>query len=124
MKIDLAEREAELMQVLWDKGPSTVAEVQQHLKAKLAYTTVLTVLQKLEKKGFVRHEEEGRAHRYETAIRREAAQRSAVRDLAAKLFNGSTSLLLTRLMQDEALSAEDLQRIERLLQERKRGKKS
>lgn len=123
MKIVLAQREAELMQVLWEQGPSTVAEVQQHLKARLAYTTVLTMLQKLEKKGYVRHREEGRAHRYGSAIRRDAAQRSALRDLAAKLFNGSTTLLLTHLVHDEALSAEDVQRIERLLQERKRGRK-
>jgi len=124
MKIVLAEREAELMQVLWERGPSTVAEVQKHLKATLAYTTVLTMLQKLEKKGYVSHREEGRAHRYETSIRREAAQRSALRDLASKLFNGSTTLLLTHLVHDEALSDEDVRRIERLLQERKREGKS
>ena len=124
VKIVLAEREAELMQVLWEQGPSTVAEVQKSLRAKLAYTTVLTILQKLEKKGFVRHQEEGRAHRYEATVRREAAQRSALKDLAAKFFNGSAALLLTRLMHDETLSGEDLQRIERLLQQRKRGQKS
>ncbi|HTT06126.1 MAG TPA: BlaI/MecI/CopY family transcriptional regulator [Steroidobacteraceae bacterium] len=124
MKIVLAEREAELMQVLWEQGPSTVLEVQKHLKVRLAYTTVLTMLQKLEKKGYVRHQEEGRAHRYETTVRREAAQRSALRDLAGKLFNGSTALLLTHLVHDEALSDEDVRRIERLLQERKREGKS
>ncbi|HTU61286.1 MAG TPA: BlaI/MecI/CopY family transcriptional regulator [Polyangiales bacterium] len=124
MKIVLAEREAELMQVLWEHGASTVAEAQRHLKVELAYTTVLTMLQKLEKKGYVRHEEEGRAHRYESTIRREAAQRSAVRDLATKLFNGSAALLLTQLVHDETLSTDDVQRIERLLQERKRGEKS
>ena len=123
MKIVLADREAELMQVLWEQGPSTVAEVQKHLHAGLAYTTVLSMLQKLEKKGFVRHQEEGRAHRYESTIRREAAQRSAVRDLAAKLFDGSAALLLTRLVHDETLSAEDIQRIELLLRERKRALK-
>jgi len=77
MKIVLAEREAELMQVLWDHGPSTVAEVQAQLKDELAYTTVLTMLQKLEKKGYVRHEEVGREHGFEAAIDREMAQRGA-----------------------------------------------
>jgi predicted transcriptional regulator len=122
MKITLAERESELMQVLWEHGPSTVAEVQVRLKDELAYTTVLTMLQKLEKKGYVSHEEEGRSHRFTAAISREAAQRSALRDLAARLFKGSAGLLLTQVVQDENLSKEDLQRIRRLLAERKREK--
>jgi predicted transcriptional regulator len=122
MKIILAERESELMQVLWEHGPSTVAEVQERLKDELAYTTVLTVLQKLEKKGYVSHEEEGRSHRFMAAISREAAQRSALRDLAVRLFKGSAGLLLTQAVQDENLSEEDLKRIRRLLAERKREK--
>jgi predicted transcriptional regulator len=121
MKILLAEREAELMQVLWEHGPSTVAEVQGRLKDELAYTSVLTMLQKLEKKGYVRHEEAGRAHRFEAAIDRERAQKSAVRDLAARLFKGSTALLLTQVISDENLSEEDLKRIRRLIDARKRG---
>jgi BlaI family transcriptional regulator, penicillinase repressor len=121
MKIVLAEREAELMQALWEHGPSTVTEVQRHLKDDLAYTTVLTILQKLERKGYVRHEEEGRAHRFMAAVGRDAAQRSAVRDLAAKLFKGSTALLLTELVKDEALSEDELKRIRRLLARRQRG---
>lgn len=55
MKIVLAERDAQLMQVQWEHGASTVAEVQAHLKDQLAYTTVLTMPQKLEKKGYVSH---------------------------------------------------------------------
>jgi predicted transcriptional regulator len=122
MKIVLAEREAEIMEVLWKQGPSTVAEVRERLKDDLAYTTVLTVLRNLESKGYVGHEEDGRAHRYSPHILREAAQRSAVRDLATKLFNGSSSLLLTELVRDENLTEEDIQRIRRLLNGRaKRG---
>jgi predicted transcriptional regulator len=121
MKIVLAEREAELMQVLWEHGPSTVAEVQARLKDELAYTTVLTILQKLEKKGFVSHEDEGRAHRFRADIARDKAQRSAVRDLAARLFKGSTALLLAQAVSDESLTEEELKRIRRLLSERKRG---
>jgi BlaI family transcriptional regulator, penicillinase repressor len=123
VKIVLAEREAELMQVLWEHGPSTVAEVQAQLTDELAYTSVLTMLQKLEKKGYVSHEEEGRAHRFKAAIDRGKAQRSAVRDLAARLFKGSTALLLAQVVSDEKLSEEDLQRIQRLIDARKRGDK-
>lgn len=115
MRIVLAEREAELMEVLWERGPSTVAEVQESLEDPLAYTTVLTVLRKLEAKGYVRHEEQGRAHRFETAVARDAARRSAVRDLARKLFKGSTELLLSHAVADEELTPEQVKRIGLLL---------
>jgi predicted transcriptional regulator len=122
MKIVLADREAEIMEALWDLGTATVAEVRGHLQVDLAYTTVLTILRNLEAKSFVRHDEEGRAHRYSAAIAREEAQRSAVRDLATKLFKGSSALLLTQLVADDALSDEDIQRIRRMLAQR--GKRS
>ncbi len=63
MQITLSDREAELMDVLWEHGPSTVAEVKDRLADELAYTTVLTMLRNLEAKGYVGHETEGRAHR-------------------------------------------------------------
>ncbi len=115
MRIVLAEREAELMEVLWERGPSTVAEVQESLEDPLAYTTVLTVLRKLEVKGYVRHEEQGRAHCFEAAVARDAARRSAVRDLARKLFKGSTELLLSHAVADEELTPEQVKRIGQLL---------
>lgn len=62
MKISLTDREADVMQDLWDHGPSLVAEVRERLSDELAYTTVLTVLRTLEGKGYVGHEEEGRGH--------------------------------------------------------------
>jgi BlaI family transcriptional regulator, penicillinase repressor len=118
MKIVLADREAEIMEVLWTRGPSTVAEVRDHLKDDLAYTTVLTILRTLEAKGYLGHDEEGRAHRYSPLILREAAQRSALRDLATKFFNGSSALLLMQLVHEEDLTKEDLERIRRLLARR------
>jgi len=124
MKITLAERESELMQVLWEHGPSTVGEVHERLKDELAYTTVLTILQKLEKKGYVRHEEQGRLHRFMAVISRESAQRSDIRNLAARLFKGSAALLLTQVISDANLSEEDLKRIRRLIDARHRGDKT
>ncbi len=120
MRIVLAEREAELMEVLWEHGPSTVSEVRERLKDKLAYTTVLTFLRNLEAKAYVRHDEEGRAHRFRAVVAREAAQRCALRDLSAKLFNGSTALLLTHLVSDQKLSEEEIRRLRRLLREKSR----
>lgn len=121
MHILLADREAELMAVLWDFGPSTVAEVRKQLQAKLAYNTVLSVLRTLEAKGYVAHEEEGRAHRYRAFVAREAAGQSAIRHLSAKLFKGSAELLMTSLISDRRLSGEQVRKIRELLDKRTRG---
>ena len=124
MRIVLADREADLMEVLWDDGPSTVAEVQKRLKVKLAYNTVLSILRTLEGKGYVGHEEEGRAHRYVARVAREAARRSALRQLSDKLFKGSVELLLTSAVADKKLSDEEIGRIRMLLDQRRQGDKS
>jgi BlaI family transcriptional regulator, penicillinase repressor len=124
MHIVLAEREAELMEVLWEHGPSTVTEVRAHLRARLAYTTVLTILRNLEAKGYVGHREEGRAHRYLPLVARAAARRSAVRDLVAKLFNGSATSLLTHLVSDQNLTEEEVNRMRQLLERSTRKNRS
>ncbi|HEU4618802.1 MAG TPA: BlaI/MecI/CopY family transcriptional regulator [Gammaproteobacteria bacterium] len=120
MEIRLTDREAELMDVLWQHGPSTVAEVRDRLPDTPAYTTVLTILRTLERKGYVRHEEEGRAHRYSAAVERDVARRSALKALSRKLFEGSTELLLTHLVSNEKLDDAQIRRIKRLLQKRSR----
>lgn len=120
MRISLAEREAQLMDVLWDHGPSTVTEVQARLRDELAYTTVLTVLRKLEAKGYVGHEEEGRAHRYHALIERTAAQQGALEALVSRLFKGSRDALLMHLVSREKLSAAQVRRIQEHLR-RQRG---
>jgi predicted transcriptional regulator len=124
MKIALAEREAQLMDVLWDHGPSTVTEVQARLDDELAYTTVLTMLRKLEAKGYVGHEEEGRAHRYHALIERSAAQEGALKALVSRLFKGSSDALLMHLVSREKLSAKQVQRIEAQLRKVSRKEKA
>jgi predicted transcriptional regulator len=123
MKISLADREADLMDVLWDHGPSTVSEVQVRLGDELAYTTVLTVLRKLEIKGYVGHKEEGRAHRYHALIEREAAQEGALKALLSKLFKGSADALLMHMASREKLSAKQVQRIAEQLRKSSRKEK-
>jgi len=122
MEIVLADREAELMEVLWDYGPSTVAEVKERVPDDLAYTTVLTILRTLESKGYVTHDAEGKAHRYSAVIERVAARSSALRAMADKLFKGSTAVLLTHLVADEKLKPEDVRRLRAALA--KLGKKA
>lgn len=118
----MTDREASLMEVLWDRGPSTVAEVRGQLPDELAYTTVLTILRNLESKGYVTHEAEGRAHRYAAFVARDAAQRSALQALKQKLFRGSTELLLTRLVAERDLSPAQIERIQRLLDVQPKGR--
>lgn len=113
-----AERELDVMAVLWELESGTVAEVRERLPAELAYTTVLTILRNLESKGFVRHEEEGKAHRYFPLVARRAAERSAVARLVDRLFHGSPELLLTRLVDDHDLSPEQMERMRKRLRTR------
>ena len=116
--LTFADRELDVMAVLWELGSGTVSEVRDRLPADLAYTTVLTILRNLETKGFLRHEEEGKAHRYFPLVQRQAAERSALARLVDRLFHGSPELLLTRLVDDPALTPEQLQRMRRRLRER------
>ncbi|MGH8253279.1 MAG: BlaI/MecI/CopY family transcriptional regulator [Steroidobacteraceae bacterium] len=124
MSIALTDREADLMQVLWDYGPSLVAEVREHLTDPLAYTTVLTVLRILESKGYVGHTEEGRVHRYFAAIEQQTARKSALRHLTNKLFEGSSELLMTQLVSDHKLTDEQVQRLRRILVSKRGRSKS
>ena len=115
MKISLTDREADVMQALWELGASTVAEVREHLADPLAYTTVLTVLRTLEAKGYVDHEEAGRGHRFFATVKQQAARKNAVQHLTEKLFKGSTELLFSHLVAEQKLSAGQLARMRQLL---------
>jgi predicted transcriptional regulator len=116
-EVHLTDREADVMQVLWEHGPSVVNEVKARLADELAYTTVLTILRTLEQKGYVRHEEEGRVHRYCAAVKETAARKSALRHLTGKLFKGSAELLFTHLVSDQRLSKQQIRRMRELLAE-------
>ena len=118
MEIAFTDRELDIMDVLWEHGPSTVAEVQRSLTDELAYTTVLTILRTLEDKGHVSHEEEGRAYRYYPLVERTEAGASAVQRLTRKLFRGSPELLLTQLVSQRGLTKEQLESMRRMLDER------
>jgi predicted transcriptional regulator len=117
MDITFTDREADVMQVLWEHGPSSVAEVQARIGAELAYTTILTVLRTLETKGHVGHQEQGRSYRYHAIVGQQVARKSALRHLTSKLFKGSAELLMTQLVCDQKLTAEELRRMRALLAE-------
>lgn len=120
--ISFTDRELDVMSVLWRRDSGTVAEVREALEDELAYTTVLTVLQTLEEKGFVRHEEEGRAYRYHPLVGAGSAGASALDRLLDKVFEGSAARLLVHLVSERDLDPEELARMRRVLDERLGGR--
>ena len=112
---DFADRELDIMSVLWRRGSGTVAEVRVALPDEIGYTSVLKVLQILEEKGAIRHEEEGRAYRYFPVVEREEAGGRALRKIVDKIFHGSAELVLARLVSDARLAPAELARMRRLL---------
>jgi BlaI family transcriptional regulator, penicillinase repressor len=111
IKQTLTPLELEIMQVLWQAGPCTVAEVQPKLKAELAYTTVQTMLNVLLRKNKVKRVQEGRAYRYRPAVSRERATGSALSDLVKRMFGGSSEALLMAMVDTRQISAEELARV-------------
>jgi predicted transcriptional regulator len=108
----LTRAESEVMQALWDLGQGTVQQVLDRLGRDLAYTTVLTVVRILEQKGYlshVPHPDGGRAHLFRPTVEPAKARRRHVRDLVDRLFGGHPETLVAGLLEDEALSREDLE---------------
>lgn len=103
--------ELQIMQVLWEAGASTVAEVQSRLQAELAYTTVQTMLNVLWRKHKVKRVPEGRAYRYEPVVTRERATSGALHDLVSRMFGGSSEALLMAMVDTRQISADDLARL-------------
>jgi BlaI family transcriptional regulator, penicillinase repressor len=114
----LTPREVELMTVLWERGPSTVAEVRDALDDGSAYTTILTLLRVLEEKGHVVREAEGRAHRYGALIDRDEASSTAIDRVLGQFFRGSPERLLTQMVSDRALDDATLRRLRALVDEK------
>lgn len=109
------------MNVLWKLGSGTVSEVQEGIPDDLAYTTVLTILRTLERKGHVGHRLEGRAHRYEPLVNREEAREGALNRITRKLFGGSPELLMAHLLKERGLTGDQLRRLRDLVDERLEG---
>jgi BlaI family transcriptional regulator, penicillinase repressor len=119
----LGSRELDVMSVLWQLGSGTVADVRERLPAKLAYTTVLTILRNLEEKSYVSRVAEGRAHRYSPRIGRLAARRSAIARLVDTLFHGAPEELISHMVEDRALTARDVRRLRALIDSPQRTRK-
>ena len=113
----LTDAEARVMAVLWRTRTATVAEVVDALKesAAVSYSTVQTILRILEKKGYVRHEKVARAFVFYPVIDERQARRRALHHLVSRLFDGSPSLLVLNVLDDEHLDADELARVKKLI---------
>ncbi len=109
--------ELEILKVLWERGPSTVREVQEMLAEarETGYTTVLKLMQIMARKGLVVRDEDQRAHIYHAAEERDQTQRRLVNDLVDRAFDGSPGGLVLHALGARRASAADLAEIRRLL---------
>jgi BlaI family transcriptional regulator, penicillinase repressor len=118
----LTEAELRIMNVLWQKGSATVHDVLEslHENPPLAYNSVLTIVRILEKKGYVRHIKDRRAHVYTPQVDRQVASRSEVRRLVSRFFGNSHEMLVLNILEDESIDAEELDRLRQLLEGREK----
>src|ERR1051326_5050243 len=109
------------MEVLWEKGPATVHSLLEALPPKLAlaYNSVLTTIRILEKKRYVQHVKEGRAHVYMALVGREEATRVEIKNLVGKFFKNSHELLLLNLLEEHSIDTQELARMREILEEAK-----
>ena len=120
----LTEGELRLMQVLWDKGTATVSDVVEVLAKNAkgvapAYSTVLTMLRILERKGYLRHTKEGRAFIYHPVMRKDKAKESAIAHLLHRFFDNSAELLVLNLMERKKIDAQTINRLRKRIEEKK-----
>lgn len=114
---DLSRRERQIMDILFARGRATGQEIQAGLPDQPNYSSVRTILRVLERKGYVRHSEEGLRYIYEPTVPREAARMSALQRIIRTFFDGSAKEAAAALLDPSAfhLSEEDLKELERIV---------
>jgi BlaI family penicillinase repressor len=114
----LTEAELRLMNVLWLKGAGTVQTILDSLSEKpaLAYNSVLTTIRVLERKGYVKHSKDGRAHVYAALVGRKEATRSEIRHLVGRFFKNSHEQLVLNVLEEQGIEAAELARLRQMLE--------
>jgi len=115
----LTEQELEIMKVVWELQTATVRDVYEALlrRRKIAYTTVMTMMNILEEKGYLKKRAEDKAHVYRPAQAKAKVIRAMVQEFVERVFNGSAEPLLVHLVKDRHLSPEELEKIARAIKE-------
>ena len=122
---DLGELQRAVIEVVWELGQASVHQVRKELsrKKKLAYTTVLTAMQKLEKAGWLRHQTKGKSYIYLPTRTREEAGANSVRKFMERMFDGDALLMFQHLMQESKLSEKELQELRKMIDEKRKERK-
>jgi BlaI family penicillinase repressor len=118
----LGDLQLKIMQVLWEKTEATIAEVHEGLPAEtdLAYTTIATMLRKMESRGLVNHRLEERRFLYRAAVHAEEVTRRMSTHLIERLFEGSLTDMVSHLLTTHEVSRDELSKLEKLIAERKK----
>jgi len=113
----LSPSETEILRLVWQVGKATVQEVCDSLPARrrIAYATVQTLLRRLEKKGYLKHDIRGKAHVFSPAVKQEAVIKRSVGDFIERLFGGDPIPLMQYLAEHGKIGAEDIERLKRLV---------
>jgi BlaI family penicillinase repressor len=113
----LTEQELEIMKIVWDRGNATVRDVYETLleRRRVAYTSVMTMMNILEQKGHLKRKQVDRAYLYESTKPRAQVTRGMVREFVDRVFNGSAEPLLLHLVEDEKLTEKDLDEMKRII---------
>lgn len=119
----LSERQMEIMNVVWQRGKATVADVWETLSArrKVARNTVLTLMTRLEEKGWLGHQDDGPAFLYSARRRREATLRGMVKHLVDTAFAGSADMLVMALLEGRGVSPDEAERIRTIIEQAERS---
>ncbi len=119
---NLGELQLAVMNVVWDLGEATVSAVRDRLAAdkELAYTTVLSVMQKLEKGGWLKHRSDGRSYVYLPRRSRGDAERTALRQFTERAFGGDPRVLFQHLLDDERMTEDELAELRKMIERRRK----
>lgn len=121
--LGLGSLQSEVMELVWARNEATVAQLVEAIgkRRSVTYTTVLSAVQKLEKKGWLKHRTEGRAYVYRAARKKVDVGGSKLRELLSTAFSGDPRLLLSSLIDEARLSDADLAELRKLIDERRKG---
>ena len=122
---DLGELQRTVLETVWNLGEASVHQVRERLngRRRLAYTTVLTVMQKLEKAGWLEHRSEGKSYVYTPALSREEAGAGSVRGFLKRVFEGDAMTLFQHLIRESDLSDEELNELRAMIEEKRKERK-
>ena len=118
----LTPRELEVLKILWELSKATVREIRDEMgrsETDLPYTTVLSLLQAMERKGLVSHQQEGKAYRYLPCIRRDRAYRNLASEFLDRVFDGAVDEYVARALESRLPDEAELERLEQAVQKAK-----